>query len=316
MHVDPALFDPSAISPETRRFNEAFEAALADLVPATELTPQQVRDAREAGLGPFGPIVTSTAAVERTIPGPGGPLRLRQFLPEHPTAVYLHSHGGGWTIGATHHADPLNEMLADATGAAVVSVEYRLAPEDPYPAGPDDCEAAARWLIENAGAEYGTERLLIGGESAGAHLSVVTMLRLRDKDGYAGWRGANLVYGAYDMAMTPSQANWGDRNLVLSTPIIAWFADHFVPAERRRDPDVSPLYADLAGLPPALFTVGTMDPLLDDTLFMAARWEAAGNVAEVAVYPGGIHAFDYFRDLSLGQEARRRMHAFLADRLA
>ncbi len=316
MHVDPAVFDSAAISEETRAFNAELEAALAAAAPVVQLTPPEVRAAREAGLGPFGEIVRSDRAVDRTIPGPAGPMRLRQFLPPgDPAAVYLHVHGGGWTLGAADHLDVLNEAMVAATGVAVVSVGYRLAPEDPYPAGPDDCEAAARWLVEHAAAEYGTDRLLIGGESAGAHLAVVTMLRMRDRHAYPGWLGANLVYGAYDLAMTPSQANWGERNLVLSTPIIRWFADHFVPEARRREPDVSPLYADLHDLPPALFSVGTLDPLLDDSLFMAARWEAAGNVAELALYPGGVHAFDYFTDLALAQEARRRMHAFVARRL-
>ena len=109
---------------------------------------------------------------------------------------------------------------------------------------------------------------------------------------------------------------WGERNLVLSTPIIELFSDCFVPpAEARATPDVSPLYADLRGLPPALFSVGTLDPLLDDSLFMAARWRAAGNAAELAVYPGGMHAFNAF-PMRLAESANRRCQAFVADRLS
>ena len=93
-----------------------------------------------------------------------------------------------------------------------------------------------------------------------------------------------------------------------------WFIDHFVPADLRDDPDVSPILADLGSLPPALFTVGTEDPLLDDTLFMAARWTAAGNEAISAVYPGGAHAFDAF-PTELGRSALLRMHAFIRTRL-
>ena len=98
----------------------------------------------------------------------------------------------------------------------------------------------------------------------------------------------------------------------LSTPIIEWFTDHFVPERARRaDPDASPLNADLRGMPPALFTVGTLDPLLDDTLFMAQRWLAAGNRAELAVYPGGVHGFNLF-PMPLGEAALRRSESFLA----
>jgi acetyl esterase len=151
-------------------------------------------------------------------------------------------------------------------------LEYRLAPEDPYPAGPDDCEDAAAWLVKNAKQEFGADALTIGGESAGGHLAAVTVLRMRDNHGYTGFRGANLVYGAFDLSMTPSQRAFGNTRLVLRTIDMQQFYNAFLPVQtERRVPDISPLYADLSGLCPALFTVGTRDALLDDTLFMHAR---------------------------------------------
>lgn len=146
--------------------------------------------------------------------------------------------------------------------------------------------------------------------SAGAHLAAVTLIRLRDRHGLQPFAGANLVSGAFDLRFSPSARNWGDRLLVLNTPILKFFADNFVPDERRADPDVSRLLADLSGLPPALFTVGTEDPLLDDTLFMFDRWVAAGNPAELAIYPGGAHGFDGF-PVALAGTALERMYAFL-----
>jgi acetyl esterase/lipase len=105
---------------------------------------------------------------------------------------------------------------------------------------------------------------------------------------------------------------WGTRNLILSGPIIERFTEWFVPDPAARGtPDVSPLYAELRAMPPALFTVGTLDPLLDDTLFMAARWSAAGNAADLAVYPGGVHAFNAF-PLALASSANARMLEFLS----
>jgi acetyl esterase/lipase len=307
----PHLFRPEAVDEETRAFNAQLEALL-QTVPAVHTQPPAVtRAQRESGQGVFGPIVRSDMAVERRIPGPGGELPLRVFVPERVDGVYLHLHGGGWVLGGAHHQDPRLEAIARTCHVAVVSVEYRLAPEHPYPAGPDDCEAAALWLAGNASQEFGSDRLVIGGESAGAHLTAVTLLRLRDRHGFTGFRGANLVYGGFDLTMTPSVARWGERNLVLSTPIIRWFIDQFVPdPARRRDPDVSPLYADLRDLPPALFTVGTMDPLLDDTLFMYGRWVAAGNEAELAVYPGGVHGFNLF-PTALARRANERIDAFI-----
>jgi acetyl esterase len=312
MQVERDPFDPAAVDSETAEFNAKLEALLATQPQPQTLPPQVTRDARESGQGAFGPIVLSDLAHERTIAG----VPCRVLLPETVNGVYLHIHGGGWVFGRAHHSDVRNERIARNAGLAVVSVDYRLAPEHPYPAGPDDCEAVAAWLAANAAAEFGTDRLTIGGESAGGHLAAVTLLRMRDRHGYRGFRAANLVYGAFDLSMTPSQLNWGDRYLVLSLGFMRWAGDCFVPdAAMKRDPDVSPLYADLRGLPPALFTVGTLDPLLDDSLFMYGRWLAAGNDAELAVYPGGVHGFNAF-PIALGRQANDRIDRFLAAAVA
>ena len=126
-------------------------------------------------------------------------------------------------------------------------------------------------------------------------LAAVTLLRLRDRHGITGAFGAAVLqYGGFDLSMTPSQRLWGERNLVLSEPIINWFGDQFLPGARPRAtprPDISPLFAELSGMPPAIFTVGTQDPLLDDTLFMEARWRAAGHATELRVWPEAPHGF-------------------------
>jgi acetyl esterase/lipase len=234
------------------------------------------------------------------------------FTPPVVRGVYLHIHGGGWTLGSASGHDGQLWRLARAAELAVVSVDYRLAPEHPYPAGPDDCEDAARWLVDNSEREFGTDRLTIGGESAGAHLAVVTLLRLGPLA--APFRAAQLTFGAYDLSMTPSQRQWGELNLVLSTPIMRWFYDKFLPgigAEDRRDPDISPLYADLRGLPPARFVVGTQDPLLDDTLFMAGRWRAAGNDTALEVVAEAAHGFLQF-PLEVGERELTAQEEFLA----
>ncbi|HZE05730.1 MAG TPA: alpha/beta hydrolase, partial [Solirubrobacteraceae bacterium] len=222
----------------------------------------------------------------------------RIIAPEgEPNGTFLHLHGGGWTLGESDGQDVRLQRLARETGLTVVSVEYRLAPENPYPAGPDDCEAAALWLIGTAGqAALGAPGpRAIGGDSAGAQLAAVTLLRLRDRHGITdAFDAAVLQYGCFDLSMTPSQRLWGERNLVLSGPIMAWFSDQFLPAherEARRDPDISPLFADLSGMPPAIFTIGTQDPLIDDTLFMEARWRHAGHGTELRIWPEAPHGF-------------------------
>lgn len=313
----PELFRPEAVAADTAQVNEALVGLMTGLPEWWNVGAEATREARRQGRGPFPAPVLSPRARTIVITGrDGNPIPLRIIAPDHPKGVYLHIHGGGWVLGSAEQQDPMLERIADNTGLAVVSVEYRLAPEHPYPAGPDDCEFAAAWLLQNARTEFGADALTIGGESAGGHLSAVTVLRMRDRYGYTGFRGANFVYGAFDLALTPSQRAFGNRRLVLRTIDIQQFASAFLPtATDRRVPDISPLYADLKGLCPALFSVGTQDALLDDSLFMYARWIAAGNEAELAIYPGGAHGFTLFPN-RLANEAAARSEAFLRQVMA
>jgi len=194
-------------------------------------------------------------------------------------------------------------------------IPYRLAPEHPYPTPPDDCEAATLWAVEQAAAEFGSDRLVIGGGSAGGHLAAVTLLRMRDRHGYTGFAGADLVFGAYDMGGTPSMHTGGRTALIWDARSMAVAAEAYAPGRDLRDPDVSPLYAELQGMPPALFTVGTLDSLLDDSIFMHARWLQYGNAGELALYPGGVHGFTAF-DIPIAREARDRRLAFIAEYIA
>jgi len=250
----------------------------------------RLRRAAESAL-----IMRSEKGIDRTITTSSGEIPVREFRPERIDGVMFHIHGGGWMTGEPALTDLLNAGLSEHLNLAIVSVDYRLAPEHPYPAGPDDCESAALWVLEHAGSEYGTAKLLIGGESAGAHLSVVTLLRLRDRHGAADrFRGANLVFGPYDLGSSPSHAGVGIQrgSDILDSDDMQFMVEQFTPGftdEERHHPDVSPLYADLHGMPPALFTVGALDHLVDDTLFFADRWVLSGNRAELLVYPDAPH---------------------------
>jgi acetyl esterase len=288
--IDPALLDPAAIPNETAAIN-------AEIVRRLNAEPEglsipEVRARRLQGLGAFPLPPQSPRAETIEIDGPAGKIKLRVIAPKAARGIYFHIHGGGWSIGAPELNDPLLESIADGANVACVSVKYRLAPENPYPAGPDDCEAAALWVAREGVKRFGTTKLAIGGESAGGHLTAVTLLRLRDRHQLTPFGAAILNYGCYDVGMTPSVRQWGSEKLVLNTAGVVAFCNAFLPASvSRQDPDVSPLYADLRGMPPALFSVGTRDLLIDDSLFMAPRWLAAGNVAELAIYPGACHGF-------------------------
>jgi acetyl esterase/lipase len=301
---------------EARAFNTKLEALINTMPPVHTLAPEVSRRARREGKGIFPPPVFLEEAQDIEITGRGGRIRVRVIRPDQKaTGIYLHIHGGGWTLGAHDMQDVALKLLANETGLVAASIDYRLAPEFPYPAGPDDCEDAVLHLLEHGAKQLDSPaRFAIGGESSGAHLAVVTLLRLKDRHGIKNRiSAANLVYGAYDLNGTPSQLLWGDRNLVLSTPIVHWFGNNFLPAagfEQRRDPDISPLYARLGEMPPALFSVGTMDLLFDDSLFMAERWRAAGNRAEVAIYPEGVHGFNQY-PTGLARKANARQFEFL-----
>ncbi len=289
---DPALLELAA---EQQAFNATIMEATAGMTSIDTRSIEGLawmRKAMEPG-GLFGFEAYDFPEV-RTIPGPAGPIPIRVMIPEVVDGVYLHLHGGGMTLGSALAMDKRNWPIAQACNVAVVSVDYRLAPEHPFPAGPDDCEAAALWLVDNATAEFGTDRLLIGGESAGGYLSLLTMVRLRDRLGAKPpFAGMDLCYGVYDWGGTPSAAQQVGK-VPYATGDGANRA-HYLPGrsiEECRDPAVSPLWAPLHDLPAALLTVGTADWLLDDSLFAAARLAAAGNEVELAVYPHGPHGIE------------------------
>jgi acetyl esterase len=304
------------VAAETRSFNEELMSRLAGQPALYEAAdPAAAIEAARSGSFTGAPRPRLDQGRDRTVTSAAGPAAVRVLVPDRVTGVYLHLHGGGHTLGSAAANDSALWELACRTSMATVSVDYRLAPEHPYPAAPDDAERAALWLAAQAGAEFGTERLAIGGESAGAHLAVVTLLRLRDRHGIAGaYRAAYLNSGSYDMSMTPSARRFGDRRLLVNTPLLAWFRQQFLPGrsqEELRDPDVSPLYADLTGMPPARFVAGTQDHALDDALFMAARWRAAGSPAQLEIIAEAIHGFTLF-PITIARRELDQQYAFLS----
>lgn len=287
-----------AMLAETREFNSFIEQVLAGAPSIHTVDPVETRRQRALGEGVFPAPVRSDRAQDRTITADVGELRIRVIPTAEPSGLYLHFHGGGWVLGTTDQQDVILEDIATRANLTTVSVEYRLAPEHPYPAAADDTVAATEWVLDNALEEFGTDRIVMGGESAGAHLVVLTLMRLRDKGlDISAVLGANLCYGAYDLGGTPSRRRWGDRNLILSEPIVDWFLELFTPgmtAAERQAPELSPMFAEVTGLPPALFTVGDLDMLHDDSVFMHALWSAAGIESRLDIYPESIHGFNAF----------------------
>lgn len=291
---------------ESRDFNAAALAGSHTRSQPDLSTRDGLREAR-ASLTPR-PGAPGPPAVERLAQAAGRRVPVRVLIPESGPAsgVYLDIHGGGFYLGSAARGDARNRRLADALGVAVVSVDYRLAPEDPWPAAPDDCETAALWLSDQAEALFGTTRLAIGGTSSGATLALATLLRLRARGMAKPFVGAALQFGTYDLsAQTPAGRRLADEFFIEA------YAGHVTD---RTNPDISPLYGDMRGLPPALLVVGSLDIVLEDNLVMAARLSAAGVEVDVRVYPESGHGFTSF-PTAMAASALNVIESWLANRL-
>jgi acetyl esterase len=212
-----------------------------------------------------------------------------------PTGLVVYFHGGAFCIGGIGLMDNVARELAYATGAAVISVEYRLAPEHPYPAGLDDCEAVTRWAFAHAD-EFGAsaDRVVVAGESAGGNLAATVALRLRGDDAVR-LAGQVLVY--------PVVAGWGERlpsrdefdGLVINTKSPAVSDAYTGGRDLNDDPFVAPLRAEsLADLPPAIVVLGGCDPLRDEGRLYARRLAADGVAVEEICCAGQPHGFVNF----------------------
>lgn len=232
---------------------------------------------------------------EHELPGPGGALRLRLYEPDAgmpPGPAILYIHGGGWVICSLDTHDGVCRRLANAASLRVASLDYRLAPEHPFPAPLEDCIAAATWLARHGdGLGVDGARLALAGDSAGANLALATLVALRDR-GHALPRTAALIYGVYSADHdTPSHRAFGGGEHLLSTPTMRWFWGHYVPdAYQRTHPLAAPLHAELAGLPPLYVSAAELDPLRDDSARLVARLAEAGVDLDYRLWRGVTHA--------------------------
>jgi acetyl esterase len=309
--TDPTV---SGIDPAVLRAQRRINALLTEVPLIDPADPHGLAALRAKGPPPAGHL--GLAPEDVIISVPGGQLRVQVVGPEGAAAgVLVRMHGGGFATGSPEDDLAVNARLAQDCGIAIVSPEYRLAPEVSIPDQVEDCVAVAVWADRESAPRFGTSTLLVGGISAGACLAASMLLRLRDREHPAFTRVAGVLLdcGPFDLSMTPSARASTDSTPSLPRSLVfgmIGLAVHGIDMEARRDPTLSPLYADLRGLPPALFTVGALDPFLDDTRFMAGRWQSAGGKVDLDVWPEGAHAFTNMTT-PLAELALRRTAAWI-----
>jgi len=285
-----------ALDQATLAFLQAgAEAAGSDALPMWKMTPADARAAAAALNAGFGSGPAMHATEEHRLTGwDGGTFRIRVHVPTPaPHSVFVYLHGGGWVLGDLEGYDTLGRQLADKSGAAVVLVEYRKAPEHRFPAAVEDAWTALLWAAANARRLAGPEApLFVGGDSAGGNLSAVVALRARDNNG-PQLAQQILVYPVTDADFTRGSYLEAENQTLLTTEFMQWFWNHYVPnVDDRAHHEASPLRAgSLEGVAPALVITAAHDVLRDEGEAYAERLKEAGVRTEHRRWPGQMHGF-------------------------
>lgn len=294
-----------ALHPQVRQFLDQLAAANApafsDLEPA---------DARVAYQQLIAMVPAPEAAIGGTrdldMDGAEGSLKGRLYWPESPEnalPVLVYFHGGGFVIGDLETHDPLCRGLCAASGCAVIAVDYRLAPEHPFPAAPEDCMAATLWVARKAQSlGLDASRMAVGGDSAGGNLAAVVAQRIRDEGGPA-LKAQLLYYPATRVADEPTQSAIDNaEGYLLTRADMAWFFGHYLPDPGKIDmKQLAPLQTERHdNLPPARIVVAGFDPLHDEGVAYAEALEAAGSAVTLVEHADTIHGFMNFAGLFEG----------------
>lgn len=280
------------LNPQVNALLAMFAAAPA--VDYDTITVEAMRAINDNPMA-FGELPAVTRVEDLTISLAGRNLEARLYVPEggaNPSALTVFYHGGGWVLGTLETHDATCRALARASGSALLSVAYRLAPEFPYPTPLDDCYAALEWASANAASMgFDATRLAVAGDSAGGNLAAAVAILARDRDG-PRLRHQLLLYPVTDDDFSlPSYAENGAGAYFLSTAMMRWFWEHYLGAAEEASLARIGRTPDLSGLPSATVITAEFDPLRDEGMNYAARLAEAGVATNAAVAPGMIHGF-------------------------
>ena len=246
-------------------------------------------------------------------PADAGGVPAEWFIPdEAEDGVILYLHGGAYALGSVNAHREFLSRLTKAIGKRILAIDYRLAPEHPYPAAVEDAVAAYHWLL---GQGIVPAQIIIAGDSAGGGLTLAALLTLRD-GGQPMPAGAVCISPWTDLALTgDSMRGKADVEIVLDRESLAMFAALYAGDQPLTNPLISSLYADLTGLPPLLIQVGTDEILLDDSLRFAKNAEAAGVEVELSVWDGMFHVFHMFPFFAETREAVAQIAGFVQEQI-
>ncbi|WP_236004056.1 alpha/beta hydrolase [Nonomuraea antri] len=309
-----------ALDPAVAEFLAAMPGPASDAdAPPAPMSAAEMRAGFAASIRLPDDLEPVASAADHLIPGPGGDLRVRVYLPESdaPVPAFVWIHGGGWTIGSVEENEVSSRAVCNGAGVAVVSVEYRLAPEHPFPAAPEDCYAVVEWLAAHgAGLGIDGTRIAIGGESAGGNLSTVVSMMSRDRGGPR--ISAQVLICPVFGHPGDGRASYADcaEGYGMTAGVMWWFFEQYAadPADLG-NPYLLPLRAeDLSGLPPALVMTAEYDVLRDEGEEYAKRLAEAGVPTELTRYDGQIHGFfGLYTSLPAAPRSHAQVSGFLRE---
>ena len=319
--TDSLMTESSGVDPEIQAAR-ARQAAACPRIDITSLPTEHARRlANEAALFFNDDLPGMRRVTDHEIAGPGSVLRLRLFEPQSRSGRggIFYIHGGGWFHCNVQTHGRIMRLLAESSGVPVCGIDYRLAPEHPFPAPLEDCIAGWRWFVARADQfDLDPARLAIAGDSSGAQLALSLCIHERDA-GLQLPAGASLFYGCFTPEFeTESYSQMGGGAFGLTTLRMRWYWSNYLGAVADNPPQLAaPLRADLRNVPPMYLGVAALDPVADDSRQLASSILRAGGSVELDVWPNAVHGFlQMTRDVGLARTALVKASEFVRKRIA